>query len=92
MNERVLLSLNAGQHMLFSYLCISIQGIRGYSLDQEDLVEILNQVIELTKLEYYEDITDCPDYQMMVNPDHSYEIFCDFWEENETYFSELCEY
>ena len=81
--------LNYGQHMLFSYLCISIAGRTDTVLTSEVLQELINQVIELTHEEHYDyKIEDCPDFKIMTNPENSYDIFCDFWDENEVYFVE----
>lgn len=84
-----LMKFNYGQHMLFSYLCISIEGRKGSELDKDDLNGIIKLIRELTKIEHYGTIEDCPDYLIMVQPEKSYEIFCDFWDENQTYFEEL---
>jgi hypothetical protein len=83
-----ILKMNYGQHMLFSYLCISISGRTKTVLTHEVLNELINQVIELTDQEHYDSIEECPDHMIMVNPENSYEIFCDFWDENEVYFAE----
>jgi hypothetical protein len=84
-----ILKMNYGQHMLFSYLCISIAAMKEESvLTYEVLDELIKQVIELTDVEHYDSIEECPDHMIMVNPQDSYGIFCDFWDENEVYFVE----
>lgn len=83
-----LLTLNYGQHILYSFLCISIEGRKGSDLTLEDHQEIISQVIELTDVEHY-DGEDTPDVQIMIQPEKAFEIFCDFWDENEIYFAEL---
>jgi hypothetical protein len=82
-----LLILNYGQHMLYSYLCISLTG-QGYELTRNQLSNLLDLIIELTHISNYETHLQCPDYMIMVNPENSFQIFCDFWEENRIYFVE----
>jgi hypothetical protein len=83
-----LLALNYGQHILYSFLCISIHGRRGSALEMNEYSEIISQVIELTDAEHY-DGEDTPDVLIMIQPEKAFEIFCDFWDENEIYFAEL---
>ena len=78
--------MNYGQHMLFSYLCISIEGRTEITITNQALQELIDLVIELTNEEHYDSIEECPDHMIMVNPQDSYKIFCDFWDENEGYF------
>jgi len=85
-----LTSLNYGQIILYGYLCISIEGSTGTELSTSTLSKIIELVIELTDLEHYNDEpTECPDVQIMTNPEKSFDIFCDFWEENQNYFISL---
>jgi hypothetical protein len=82
--------LNYGQHMLFSYLCISTSGRIDAVLTTEQLESIIESVLELTDEKYYDyKIEDCPDYLIMTNPQESYNIFCDWYDENEEYFVTL---
>ena len=83
-----IIDLNYGQHLLYSYLCISIHGRRNSDITLEESAEIISQVIELTHPDHY-DGEDTPDVKIMIQPEKSFEIFCDFWDENETYFADL---
>jgi hypothetical protein len=83
-------SLNYGQIILYGYLCTSIEGRTGTDLSISTLSKIIDLVIELTYMEHYNnEATECPDIQIMTNPEKSFEIFCDFWEENQNYFVSL---
>jgi hypothetical protein len=78
-------SFNYGQVILYAYLCTSIEGRTGKSLSASTLSKIINLVIELTDEEHYNDEpTECPDVQIMTNPENSFKIFCDWYDENET--------
>ena len=83
-----IIDLNYGQHLLYSYLCISIHGRRNKDITLEESTELIELVIDLTREELYEG-EHTPDVQIMIQPDKSFEIFCDFWDENETYFVEF---
>lgn len=78
-------TLNYGQHMLYSYLCISLSG-QGYELSLNQLSNLIDLIIELTDVNNYDSVEKCPDYMIMVRPENSFNIFCDFWEENQEYF------
>jgi hypothetical protein len=83
-------SLNYGQIILYGYLCTSIEGSKGTDLSLSTLSKIIDLVLELTDEEHYNDEpTECPDVQIMTNPEKSFDIFCDFWEENQNYFVSL---
>jgi hypothetical protein len=85
-----LAKLNYGQHMLFSYLCISTSGRIDTQITKEQLDRIIESVLELTDEKHYDNkFEDCPDYLIMVNPQESYQIFCDWYDENEEYFVTL---
>jgi hypothetical protein len=84
-----LTKLNYGQIILYGYICTSLEGQRNTELPMSILMEIIDLVIELTDEDNYEDISDCPDFQIMTNPQDSFNIFCDFWDENENYFVSL---
>ena len=60
---------------------------RNYTVDET--IEIAKLVNELTCLEYYnDDPQQCPDVQIMTNPEKAFTIFVEWIEENETYFSQ----
>ena len=83
-------SLNYGQIILYGYLCTSIEGSTGTDLPISTLSKIIDLVLELTNVEHYNgEPMECPDVQIMTNPEKSFEIFCDFWEENQNYFVSL---
>jgi hypothetical protein len=83
-------SLNYGQMILFGYICTSMEGRTGNELSLSTLNQIIDLVLELTDEEHYNDEpTECPDVQIMTNPQKSFEIFCDFWDENQNYFVSL---
>jgi hypothetical protein len=84
-----LTELNYGQIILYGYICTSLEGRLESELPLSTLSEIIEAVIELTDVDLYENIEDCPDHQIMVNPSESFNIFCDFWDENENYFLSL---
>ena len=79
--------LNYGQHLLFSYLCISLTG-QGFELTRGQLSNLIDLIIELTDSKNYDSVEQCPDYMIMVRPENSFNIFCDFWDENRIYFVE----
>jgi hypothetical protein len=84
-------SLNYGQIILYGYLCTSMESrLPAFQpLSQTTLSEIIDLIIELTDEDNYTYHTECPDVQIMMNPEKSFEIFCDFWDENEEYFVSL---
>lgn len=85
-----LATLNYGQMILFGYICTSLSGRTNSELPLSTLTEIIDLIIELTDMEHYEgDPHQCPDVQIMTNPQKSYEIFCEFFDENEDYFVSL---
>lgn len=82
--------LNYGQIVLYGYLCTSIESQAGYELSLSTLSEIVDLILDLTNLENYNnEPLNCPDVQIMTNPQKSFEIFCDFYDENENYFVSL---
>lgn len=85
-----LTSLNYGQIILYGYLCTSIEGRKGSELSLSTLSQIIDLVLELTDLDNYDnDPLQCPDVQIMTKPQNSFDIFCEFWDENENYFLSL---
>lgn len=78
--------MNYGQKILFDFMCLSISGRKQSDLTLFEL-EALQEVVEdLTHPGYYNDDDEsCPDYLIMVNPRNAFEIFCEFWEENQNY-------
>jgi hypothetical protein len=87
------LSLNSGQYVLYGFLLTSIQGQRDSSynnlLTVDDTIKLVKLVIELTGDEFYVDTIDCPDVRIMIHPQDAFQIFCDWYDENETYFEEF---
>lgn len=84
-----ILTLNSGQHILFGYLLTSIEGRINGDLSLDSTIQLAELVIELTDQDKYLSPLGCPDVQIMVNPQNSFEIFCDWYDENETYFQEF---
>jgi hypothetical protein len=83
-------SLNYGQIIIYGFLCTSLEGQAGQRLSKSILDEILDLTIELTHLSNYNNNpSECPDVQIMTNPQKSFDIFCDFYDENENYFVSL---
>lgn len=83
------LKLTYGQHVLFGFTMTSLtaRSNRNYTVDET--IEIAELVYELTDLNHYnDDPLQCPDIQIMTNPEKSFTIFEHWIEENETYFSE----
>lgn len=84
------LQLNYGQHILFGFTMTSLtaRSHRDYTVDET--IEIAELVNELTCLEYYnDDPQQCPDVRIMTHPQDAFQIFCDWYDENETYFEEF---
>lgn len=82
-------NMNYGQHILYGYLCSSIHGQRKNELTMNELSEIESLVIELTSLELYDGKPlDTPDVQTMIRPQDSFDIFCEWYDENQTYFED----
>ena len=83
-------SLNYGQHILFGFLSTSMQSQKGSELTPFELSHIASLVEELTSLEYYEgEAVDAPDVQIMISPQDAFKIFCEWYDENVTYFQEI---
>jgi hypothetical protein len=84
-----ILSLNTGQHIMFGFLCNSIIGQEmydvTYNLSLNQISNIIDLVVKLTDESLYENTEECPDYKIMVNPENAFNIFCDWYDENETY-------
>lgn len=80
---------NFGFVILFGFTATSLEGQKKSPLTDEEL-EIIHSTIEelLHPMNYNDDILQCPDTQIMVNPERAFEIFCDFYDENETYIVE----
>lgn len=87
-----LLTMNYGQHVLFGFLTTSLHGNREYELMLDELSELAALVIDLTSAEYYEgENLDAPDVQIMIRPQDAFDIFSEWYDENETYFEEYLE-
>jgi len=85
-----LTTLNYGQMILFGYICTSLSGRTNSELPLSTLTEIIDLILEITNMDNYNsDPMECPDVQIMTNPQNSYEIFCEFFDENENYFVSL---
>ena len=70
--------------ILYGFTATSLEGQQGFPLTDEQLVEIHNLLEELIDpINYDNDVEQCPDVQIMVNPSQAFEIFCDFYDENE---------
>lgn len=83
--EQKILSLNYGQIILYGYLTNSIYAQRGFDLTLEDISKIIDIIVETTNPEFYEDdVFECPDTEIMMYPQKSFQIFCDWYDENET--------
>lgn len=83
-----ILKMNYGQHMLFSYSCIALEGESGRPLTIDQLHDLSDNIMGLTDESNYGSIDECPDVMIMTQPQDSYGIFCDFWEENKNYLLE----
>ena len=91
-NTIFFLSMNYGQHVLFGFLSASIHGQRGFELTLDELRELAVLVIDLTSVEYYEgENLDAPDVQIMIRPQDAFNIFSEWYDENEVYFEEYLE-
>jgi len=86
---KTILTLNSGQHILFGFLMTSLQGRSGRTYTIEETIEIAGLVKELTSIELYECDLDCPDVQVMTKPEQAYQIFEEWFNENEIYFEDF---
>jgi hypothetical protein len=85
-----LTTLNYGQYILFGFLCTSLRGNRQSDLSISDLSAIVSLVVELTDSSLYDDdLTQCPDYMIMTNPSEAFDIFCNWYDENEGFLIEF---
>lgn len=81
-----ILSLNSGQHILFGFALTSLQGKLNRTFTLEGNIKLAELVKELTDVELYGDVLDCPDVTIMTEPHNAYKIFDEWFEENEIYF------
>lgn len=81
-----ILSLNSGQHILFGFVLTSLQGKTNRIFTLEANIKVAELVKELTDVELYGDVLDCPDVTIMTEPQNAYKIFDEWFEENEIYF------
>lgn len=85
-----LLTLNSGQHILFGFLMTSLYARSGRdSYTIEETLEIAGLVKELTALELYDNVFETPDVLLMSVPEQAYEIFDEWYDENENYFQKF---
>jgi hypothetical protein len=70
--------------ILYGFTATSLEGQKGSQLTEEQLVKIHNLLEELIDpVNYDNDVQQCPDVQIMVNPSEAFDIFCEFYDENE---------
>jgi hypothetical protein len=72
-----------GQYILFGFLSTSLEGQLDKPLSQMQLHDIMNLVVELTSVDLYGSPDECPDVRIMVEPQNAFNIFCDWYDENE---------
>ena len=86
MNERK----SFGFVILYGFLSTSLEGYKGTPLTDEELIDIHDLLDELIDpVNYGDDVRQCPDVQVMVNPSQAFEIFCDFYDENQEVIEEI---
>jgi hypothetical protein len=81
------LQLNYGEHILFGLTMTSLTGRSNRNYTVDETLEIADLVHDLCGHDFYE-TEECPDFQIMINPEDTYTIFCEWFDENETYFEE----
>lgn len=87
MKTEIFLSLNCGQHTLFGFTVTALQGRTNRSLTITETLEVAGLVMELTHESLYGgDMSQCPDFKVMVQPESAYETFEEWFNENENYF------
>ena len=70
--------------ILYGFTATSLEGQQGFPLTDEQLIKIHDLLEDLIDPIYYDnDVQQCPDVQIMVDPSQAFEIFCDFYDENE---------
>jgi hypothetical protein len=84
-----ILTLNSGQHILFGFLMTSLQGRSGRTYTIQETIQIAGLVKELTSIELYDNVCDTPDVQVMTKPEQTYQIFDEWFDENENYFEKF---
>jgi hypothetical protein len=81
--------MNYGQKVLFDFSCISIEGNRCYDLTKDELMILHDFIVEQTHEDLYNgEIEDCPDHNIMVDLSCSYDVFCQFYDEHESWYNE----
>lgn len=81
-----ILTLNSGQHILFGFALTSLQGKTNRTFSLEGNIQLAKLIKELTDVELYGDVLDCPDVTIMTEPQNAYRIFDEWFEENQIYF------
>ena len=81
--EQKILSLNYGQIIMYGYLTTSISAQKNCDLSFDELETIIDLIVETTDPEFYDDELECPDVKIMMYPEQSFQIFCDWYDENE---------
>lgn len=82
-------TLNSGQHILFGFLLTSLQGQANRNFNVEETIKVAELVVELTNVKLYIHSDYCPDVMIMIDPENAYDIFYDWYEENESYLGDF---
>jgi hypothetical protein len=78
--------------ILFGFTATSLEGQKDSPLTDEQLGKIHNLLEELIDPVHYDnDVKECPDVQIMVNPSEAFQIFCDFYDENQQLIESILE-
>lgn len=81
---------NYGFNILYGFITLVLEAQQGFELTDNQLDLIHTTLDELVDLQNYNDEPlDCPDVRIMTHPQDAFEIFCEFYFENETYFQEV---
>ena len=89
MIQETILSMTNGQHILYGMICSHLTEDFNYDPTIEDSIKMIELVKELDSPENY-DSELTPSEGMEEHPEKVYEIFWDFYEENEEYILDLC--
>jgi hypothetical protein len=84
-----LLSMTNGQHILYGMICSHLTQDFNYDPTIEDSIKMIELVQELDSPEKH-DTELTPSEGMQEYPEKVYEIFWDFYQENEGYILDLC--
>lgn len=81
---------NYGFIILYGFISTSLEAQQGFELTDNQLEMIHTTLDELVDLQFYNDEPlDCPDVRIMTYPQDAFEIFCEFYDENEIYFQKV---